>query len=50
MDDNRLWITEEPNSRRVAEDYFQRIFSTSHSSNMDEILEVVDKVVTDGMN
>lgn len=33
-DDNGLWITEEPNIGKVAEDYFQRILSTSYSSNM----------------
>lgn len=48
--DNGVWITEEQNIGRVAKDYFQRNFSTSHPSNMDEVLEAVDKVVTDGMN
>lgn len=34
----------------MAEDYFQRIFSTSHPSNLDEVLEAVAKVVTYGVN
>lgn len=34
----------------IAKDYFKTIFATSHSSNVDKVLGVVDGVVTEKMN
>ena len=50
MDENGVWRTEEQHMGRIAEEYFQRIFSTSYSTNVDEVITAMDRVVLEEMN
>ena len=50
MDENGVWRTEEQHMGRIAEEYFQRIFSTSYSTNVDEVITAMDRVVSEEMN
>ena len=50
MDRNRIWRTDEQSVGLIAAKYFNNIFATSNPRNMGEVLNVVDKVVTEEMN
>ena len=50
MDGDGFWRTDKQTMGAIAEDYFKTIFATSHPSNVDEVLGVVDGVVTEEMN
>ena len=46
MDENGSWRSDEQQIGGIVERCFQGIFSTSHPTNMDEVLASVDNVVT----
>lgn len=50
MDENGRWCTLDNEIARVAESYFQNLFSSANLSNMEFVLEAVDRVVTPDMN
>lgn len=50
MDENGVWRTEEQQIGGIAEEYFQRFFSTSYPTNADEVLTAMDRVVSEKMN
>lgn len=50
MDENGRWCTSDNEIARVAESYFQNLFSSANLSNMEFVLEAVDRVVTPNMN
>ena len=49
-DENGRWCTSDNEIARVAESYFQNLFSSANTSNMESVLETVDRVVTPDMN
>lgn len=49
-DENGRWCTSESDIARVAESYFQNLFTTSQPSNLELVIDLVDKVVTPTMN
>ena len=50
MDDASRWCTSKPNIDKVAESYFQNLFTSSNPTNLEEVLDSVDMVVTRNMN
>ena len=50
MDNMGRWCTSEPDIERVAESFFQNLFTSSNPTNMEEVLDSVDRVVTLDMN
>ena len=50
MDDNGRWWTSKPDINRVAESYFQNLFTSSNPTNLEEVLDAVDSVVTLDIN
>ena len=50
MDGDGFWRTDKQTAGAIAKDYFKTIFATSHLSNVDEVLGVVDGVMTEEMN
>ncbi|KAL0010592.1 hypothetical protein SO802_005700 [Lithocarpus litseifolius] len=50
MDKNGFWRTDEQSIGLIAAKYFNNIFATSNPRNMEEVLNVVDRVVTEEMN
>ena len=50
MDETGVWRTGEQQIGRITEEYFQKIFSTSCPTNVDEVLTAVDRVVSEEMN
>ena len=50
MDENGVWRTEKQHMGRIADEYFQRIFSASYSTNVDEVITAMDRVVSEEMN
>ena len=50
MDETGVWRTGEQQIGRIAEEYFQKIFSTSCPTNVDEVLTAVNSVVSEEMN
>ena len=45
-----MWWESEEGIATVTEKYFQDLFTTTNPSNMDSVLNVVDRVVTLDMN
>lgn len=50
LDENDWWCTSESDTARVAEIYFQNLFTMSNPTNLESVLDSVDKVVTPDMN
>ena len=50
MDENGVWRIEEQQIGEIAKEYFQRNFSMSYLTNIDEVLSTVDRVVLEEMN
>ena len=50
MDRNGIWRTNEQSIGFITVDYFNNIFATSNLRNMEEVLNVVDRVVTEETN
>ena len=50
LDETVRWCTYEPNIDRVAESYFQNLFTLSNPTNLEVVLNSVDTVVTLDMN
>ena len=50
MDEFGRWCTFESDIVRVAENYFQNLFTSASSNAMEPVLDMVDKVVTLDMN
>ena len=50
MDESGRCCTSDIEIARVAESYFQNLFSSANPSNMEFVLETVDRVVTPDMN
>ena len=50
MDDTGRWCTSTPNIDRVAKFYFQNFFTLSNPTNLEEVLNKVDTVVTSDLN
>ena len=50
MDENGVWRIEEQQIGEIAKEYFQRNFSMSYLTNVDEVLSTVDRVVLEEMN
>ena len=50
MDDASRWCTSELEIDRVAKSYFQNLFTSSNPTNLEEVLDLVDTVVTPDMN
>lgn len=44
-----VWQTNEKKVAGMIEEYHQRLFTTSNPTHMDEVLNFVERVVTDGM-
>lgn len=49
MDENGVWRIEEQQIGEIAKEYFQRNFSMSYLTNIDEVLSTVDRVVLEEM-
>ena len=50
MDENGVWRIEEQQIGEIAKEYFQRNFSLSYLTNVDEVLSMVDRVVLEEIN
>ena len=50
MDENGVWRIEEQQIGEIVKEYFQRNFSMSYLTNVDEVLSTVDRVVLEEMN
>ena len=50
MDRNGIWRTDEQSVGLITAEYFNNIFATSNPRNMGEVLNAVDRVVTEEMN
>ena len=50
MDRNGIWRTNEQSIGFITVEYFNNIFATSNLRNMEEVLNVVDRVVTEKTN
>ena len=50
LDDNGQWCTSETDTDRVAEAYFQNLFTTTNPTNLESLLDLVDRLVTPDMN
>ena len=50
MDEIGWWCTSESDIDRVAKSYFQKFFTLSNPTNLEGVLDSVDKVVTPNMN
>ena len=50
MDEIGWWSTSESDIDRVAKSYFQNFFTLSNPTNLEGVLDSVDKVVTPNMN
>ena len=50
MDENGVWRIEEQQIGEIAKEYFQRNFSMSYLTNIDEVLSTVDRVALEEMN
>lgn len=49
-DNDRVWWQSDEGIAIVAERYFQELFTTTNPSNMDSVLNAVDRMVTPDMN
>ena len=49
IDMSGVWHTKEDKVSEIAVDYYKALFSTSTFTNMTEVLDTVDRVVTDDM-
>ena len=50
MDRNGIWRTDKQSVGLIAAEYFNNIFATSNPRNMREVLNAMDRVVTEEMN
>jgi len=50
MDEGGRWWTSDVEKEGVAERYFQRLFTTTNPTQMDIVLDKVDRVVTPDIN
>ena len=50
MDEGGRWCTSDAEKEGVAKRYFQRLFTTTNPTQMDIVLDKVDRVVTPDMN
>ena len=50
MDEGGRWCTLDAEKERVDERYVQRLFTTTNPTQMDIVLDKVDRVVTPDMN
>ena len=50
MDEGGVWRSVEENIAEVAKRYFTNLFSTSNLNTIDDMLELVEAIVTEDMN
>lgn len=50
MDDQGRWCKAEDDVARIAENYFKNLFTSATPTNLDLVLDSVDRVVTPDMN
>ena len=50
MDEEGRWCTTNEEKERVAEEYFQRLYTIANLNEMGAVLDKVDWVVTSDMN